>query len=291
MSKKQPPFPFDTTVTPAAATGWRARWFHIIFGHDDAPGRLFDLILIIAILSSIIVTMLDTVMDLHARFARVFYVLEWIFTVAFTLEYALRLSVVARPKRYALSFFGVVDLLAVLPTYLSLLVTGSQYLLVIRAVRILRIFRVLKMTRYVGEADLLWGTLVKSRRKIFIFISTILTLVLIFGALMYLVEGPEYGFTSIPRAMYWAVVTMTTVGFGDITPHTTLGQILTSLIMLVGYSIIAVPTGIFAAELAAGIRDARQNTACIDCGMQGHEADARFCRGCGQPLAETASGQ
>ena len=285
---KQPPFPFDTRVRPAARTGWRARWFHIIFGHDDAPGRLFDLILIIAILSSIVVTLLDTVMELHVRYATLFLVLEWFFTAVFTLEYVVRLMVVAQPTRYARSFFGVVDLLAVLPTYLSLFVAGSQYLLVIRAVRILRIFRVLKMTRYVGEADLLWGTLVKSRRKIFIFISTILTLVLIFGALMYLVEGPENGFTSIPRAMYWAVVTMTTVGFGDITPHTALGQMLTSVIMLVGYSIIAVPTGIFAAELAAGIRDARQQISCAACAMQGHQADARFCRGCGHPLAGPA---
>lgn len=281
---QQPPFPFDTPVAPAAHDGWRARWFHIVFGHDDAPGRLFDLILIIAILSSILIALLDTVEEVHVRLAGVFYALEWVFTLAFTLEYALRLLVVARPRRYALSFFGVVDLLAVLPTYLSLLVAGSQYLLVIRALRILRIFRVLKMTRYVGEADLLWATLVRSRRKIFVFISTILTLVLIFGALMYLVEGPENGFTSIPRAMYWAVVTMTTVGFGDITPHTTLGQMLTSLIMLVGYSIIAVPTGIFAAELAAGIRDARQQVACVACQMKGHQPDARYCRGCGAPL-------
>ncbi|WP_046973145.1 ion transporter [Dyella japonica] len=285
---KQPPFPFDTRVRPATLTGWRARWFHIIFGHDDAPGRLFDLVLIIAILSSIVVTVLDTVNELHVRFASLFYALEWFFTVVFTLEYVVRLMVVARPMRYARSFFGIVDLLAVLPTYVSLLVAGSQYLLVIRAVRILRIFRVLKMTRYVGEADLLWGTLVKSRRKIFIFISTILTVVLIFGALMYLVEGPENGFSSIPRAMYWAVVTMTTVGFGDITPHTALGQVLTSLIMLVGYSIIAVPTGIFAAELAAGIRDVRQQLTCRACGLDGHQGDARFCRGCGQPLAAPA---
>lgn len=285
---KQPPFPFDAIVAPAARSGWRARWFHIIFGHDDAPGRRFDLILIIAILSSIVVTVLDTVSELHTRYSTLFYLLEWFFTLLFTLEYVTRLLVVRRPTRYARSFFGVVDLLAVLPTYASLLVVGSQYLLVIRAVRIMRIFRVLKMTRYVGEADLLWGTLVKSRRKIFIFISTILTLVLIFGALMYLVEGPEHGFTSIPRAMYWAVVTMTTVGFGDITPHTPLGQILTSLIMLVGYSIIAVPTGIFAAELAAGIRDARLQATCPACGMEGHQADARFCRGCGRSLSGPA---
>ncbi|HET6555122.1 MAG TPA: ion transporter [Dyella sp.] len=287
---RQPPFPFDVRVAPASRAGWRARWFHIIFGHDDAPGRLFDLVLIIAILSSILVAILDTVEDVHVRFDGIFYALEWIFTVAFTFEYVMRLLVVARPRRYALSFFGVIDLLAVLPTYLSLFIAGSQYLLVIRAVRILRIFRVLKMTRYVGEADLLWGTLVRSRRKIFVFISTILTLVLIFGAMMYLVEGPENGFTSIPRAMYWAVVTMTTVGFGDITPHTTLGQMLTSLIMLVGYSIIAVPTGIFAAELAAGIRDARQQATCGQCQMKGHQPDARYCRGCGAPLGGTDVG-
>jgi voltage-gated potassium channel len=280
-----PPLPLYPPVEPATSRGWRARWFHIIFGHGDAPGRLFDVVLIIAILASVIVTVLDTVADLRARFAYAFYLLEWVFTVAFTIEYIMRLLVVARPRRYALSFFGIIDLLAVLPTYLSLLFIGSQYLLVIRAVRILRIFRVLKLTRYVGEAEMLWATLVRARRKIFVFISTILTLVLIFGALMYLIEGPENGFTSIPLAMYWAVVTMTTVGFGDITPHTTLGQVLTSLIMLVGYSIIAVPTGIFAAELAAGIRDARKHTACPSCHLEGHQGDARYCRGCGAPLS------
>lgn len=281
---RQPPFPFSAAVAPATDSGWRARWFHIIFGHDTAPGRLFDLVLIVAILSSVVVTMLDTVVDLQTRFDHAFYVLEWVFTLAFTFEYVMRLLVVASPRRYALSFFGLIDLLAVLPTYLSLFFVGSQYLLVIRAVRILRIFRVLKMTRYVGEADMLWGTLVRARRKIFIFLSTILTLVLIFGALMYLVEGPENGFTSIPRAMYWAVVTITTVGFGDITPHTTLGQFITSLIMLLGYSIIAVPTGIFAAELAAGIRDARQHAACSRCHLEGHQADAHYCRRCGASL-------
>jgi voltage-gated potassium channel len=282
----QPPFSFDAPVAPATSTGWRARWFHIIFGHDDAPGRLFDVVLIVVILSSIIVTMLDTVNDLHARYGQAFYVLEWVFTLAFTVEYVMRLMVVARPRRYALSFFGIIDLLTLLPTYLSVFFVGSQSLLVIRAVRMLRIFRILKMTRYVGEADFLWAAILRARHKISIFISTILTLVLIFGALMYLVEGPENGFTSIPRAMYWAVVTMTTVGYGDITPHTTLGQVITSLIMLVGYSIIAVPTGIFAAELAAGIRDARQHIACDSCHLKGHQTDARYCRGCGKPLEQ-----
>ncbi|HEY2621921.1 MAG TPA: ion transporter [Dyella sp.] len=281
------PLQSEPSVAPATQSGWRARWFHIIFGHDDAPGRLFDLVLIVAILSSILVAMLDTVVDLSERFETAFYVLEWIFTIAFTLEYVMRLAVVARPRRYALSFFGIVDLLTVLPTYLSLLVTGSQYLLVIRAVRILRIFRILKMTRYVGEADLLWSAVVRGRRKIFIFVSVILTLVLIFGALMFLVEGPQNGFTSIPRSMYWAIVTLTTVGYGDITPRTALGQVLTSLIMLVGYSIIAVPTGIFAAELAAGIRDARQQTVCPGCQLADHDRDARYCRACGAALTRT----
>jgi voltage-gated potassium channel len=280
------PLQGGSSVAPAAQSGWRARWFHIIFGHDDAPGRLFDLVLIVAILSSILVTMLDTVVDLSERFETAFYVLEWIFTLAFTLEYVMRLAVVARPRRYALSFYGIIDLLAVLPAYLSLIVTGSQYLLVIRAVRILRIFRILKMARYVGEADLLWAALERARHKIMIFVSTILTLVLIFGALMYLVEGPKNGFTSIPRAMYWAIVTLTTVGYGDITPHTVLGQVLTSLIMLVGYSIIAVPTGIFAAELAAGMREARQRTACPGCQLEDHNADARYCRRCGAALTQ-----
>ncbi|SFS17948.1 voltage-gated potassium channel [Dyella sp. OK004] len=273
---------------PAAGAPWRARWFHIIFGHDDAPGRLFDVVLIVAILSSILATVLDSVSDLHDRASQLFYVLEWVFTIAFTAEYLMRIAVVNKPRAYMRSFFGIVDLLAVLPTYLSLLLVGSQYLLVVRALRILRIFRILKMTRYVDESNLLWSTLVRSRHKILIFVSTILTLVLIFGALMYLIEGPGNGFSSIPKSMYWAIVTMTTVGFGDITPHTMLGQMLTSVIMLVGYSIIAVPTGIFAAELAAGMREARRRIRCASCRLDDHEADAHFCRRCGTALEHGA---
>ncbi len=272
------------SLGPATSPAWRARWFHIIFGHDDFAGRLFDILLIVAILGSIITSVLDSVLALHLRFGPWLYLLEWGFTVAFTLEYLLRILVVDRPWHYVRSFFGVVDLLAVLPTYLSLLLVGSQYLAVIRALRILRIFRVLKLTRYVGEANLLWYSLLRSRRKILIFVSTILTLVLIFGALMYLVEGPKNGFTSIPRSMYWAVVTMTTVGFGDITPKTVLGQMLTSLIILIGYGIIAVPTGIFTAELTSRIRNLRKHLRCPACQLQGHEADALYCRRCGAGL-------
>ncbi|MEO8836756.1 MAG: ion transporter [Caldimonas sp.] len=271
---------------PAEGAAWRARWFHVIFGHEDAAGRLFDIVLIGAILASIVVTVLDSVASLHLHLGAWFLGLEWLFTLAFTFEYAVRLAVVTRPTRYASSFFGVVDLLSVLPTWISLAVAGSQYLLVIRALRILRIFRILKLSRYVGEADLLWTTLVRTRRKILIFVSTILTLVLIFGALMYLIEGPQHGFTSIPTSMYWAVVTMTTVGFGDITPQTVLGQVLTSLIMLVGYSIIAVPTGIFTAELASGILANKKSTPCRSCAEASHDTDAQFCKICGEPLAE-----
>jgi len=273
--------PFADVFGPATQTGWRARWFHIIFGHEDATGRLFDVLLIIAILGSIAVAVFDSVAQAHAQYGKLFYALEWLFTLAFTLEYVMRILVVDRPWRYIRSFFGIVDVLAVLPTWISLVAAGSQYLLVVRALRILRIFRILKLTRYVGEADLLWSTLIRARRKVLVFFSTILTLVLIFGALMYLIEGPEDGFTSIPTSMYWAIVTMTTVGFGDITPKTTLGKMLTSVIILIGYSIIAVPTGIFTAELAAGMRAKRKYRPCPQCGQADHERDANYCRICG----------
>jgi voltage-gated potassium channel len=279
-----PSSPFTDSFGPATKAGWRARWFHIIFGHDDAAGRRFDVLLIIATLGSIAVAVFDTVAQVHVRYGAIFYALEWFFTIAFTLEYVMRIVVVDRPWRYMRSFFGIVDVLAVLPTWISLFAAGSQYLLVVRALRILRIFRILKLTRYVGEADLLWLTLIRARRKVLIFFSTILTLVLIFGALMYLIEGPEDGFTSIPTSMYWAIVTMTTVGFGDITPKTTLGKMLTSLIILIGYSIIAVPTGIFTAELAAGMRAKRKLMPCAHCGQTDHESDARHCRICGTAL-------
>jgi voltage-gated potassium channel len=279
-----PSSPFADKFGPAADAGWRAHWFHIIFGHDDATGRRFDVLLIIAILGSIAVAVFDTVTQVHARYGAIFYALEWFFTLAFTLEYVMRIVVVDRPWRYMRSFFGIVDVLAVLPTWISLFAAGSQYLLVVRALRILRIFRILKLTRYVGEADLLWLTLIRARRKVLIFFSTILTLVLIFGALMYLIEGPEDGFTSIPTSMYWAIVTMTTVGFGDITPKTTLGKMLTSVIILIGYSIIAVPTGIFTAELAAGMRAKHKLVPCTHCGQTDHEGDARHCRICGTAL-------
>lgn len=274
-------------LNPASETGWRRRWFDIIYRHDDAPSRNFDLLLVVAIIASVVVIMLDSVQDLHRRHAQTLYVMEWVFTALFTAEYLLRLAVVRRPLRYATSIWGVIDLLSILPSYVSLLVPGAQSLLVVRVLRILRLFRILKLTRYVEESGVLMSALWRSRRKVLVFITTVLTLVVIFGALMYLVEGPEHGFTSIPTSMYWAIVTMATVGFGDIAPQTTLGRGITSLLILIGYSIIAVPTGIYTAELAAGLREAgnsHDQRACPQCGLEGHEPDASHCRGCGYVL-------
>lgn len=264
--------------------GWRRRLYDVIFGHESGAGKAFDVVLIFAILASVLAVILDSVATVSGPRRALFRGLEWGFTVAFTLEYLLRLSIVRRPARYARSFYGVVDVLSFLPTYISLLVPGAQYLLVIRVLRILRIFRVLKLVRYVGEADLLFEALVASRRKIFIFIFSVLTLVVIFGALMYLIEGPEHGFSDIPTAMYWAIVTLTTVGYGDVSPVTPLGQSIASMIMITGYGIIAVPTGIYTAELAQVVRRSHEARECRECGLRGHDSDAGYCRRCGNPL-------
>jgi len=264
--------------------GIREKLFTIIFGSDTPAGQAFDVFLIIMILLSVTAVMLDTVAGVNARYGEILYVAEWFFTIIFTIEYLVRLWVVKSPKQYATSFFGLVDLLSIIPTYLSLIFTGAQYMLVIRILRILRVFRVLKLARYVGETDALMQALKNSRRKILVFLYTILTLVIVFGALMYLIEGPENGVTSIPRGVYWAIVTLTTVGYGDISPVTPLGQTLASIIMIMGYGIIAVPTGIYAAELSHVIQQARSLHACSSCGAVGHDNDAGFCRKCGERL-------
>ncbi|WP_374474328.1 ion transporter [Arenimonas sp.] len=268
---------------PASEHGWRARWFDIIFRHDAGAPRRFDLILIGAIVASVFVVILDSEAELHARWARWFYIAEWGFTLLFTVEYAVRLAVVRNPLRYALSFYGIVDLLSILPTYLSLFLPGSQALLVVRILRILRIFRVLKLMQYTEASGALLSALYRSRRKIAVFLMAVLTLVVVFGAAMYVVEGPENGFTSIPVSMYWAIVTMATVGFGDIAPVTALGRFITSVLILIGYGIIAVPTGIYTAELAAGLREHRK-VACEGCRLAEHEPDAAHCRRCGAEL-------
>lgn len=282
----QPPKHFEKEFLPRVQTGWRARWFDVVFNHESRSARNFDIALIAAILLSVTVVILDSEAELHARYAAVFYVLEWGFTLLFTVEYALRLYLVRQPSRYARSFFGVIDLVSILPTYLSLLFAGSQYLLIVRILRVLRVFRILKLVQYSSEAGILIGALLRSRRKIMVFIYTMLTIVLIFGAVMYLLEGPEHGFTSIPIGMYWAIVTVATVGFGDIVPLTPIGRFISSILILIGYSIIAVPTGIYTAELATTLRPKRRSVRCHECGLIDHEVDAWHCRRCGRGLPE-----
>jgi len=263
----------------------RGRLFHTIFEHDTPGAKLFDIALIIAILASVLVTMLDSVAAYRDQYGALFHAMEWGFTLVFTVEYLVRLWVVDRPGRYARSFFGVIDLLAVLPTYLALVFAGSQYLLVIRILRILRIFRVLKLVRYIDEASVLADAFANSWRKILVFLAAIFALVTIFGAVMFLVEGPDSGFDNIPLSMYWAIVTVATVGFGDIAPGTPLGRGIASVLMLIGYGIIAVPTGIYTAELAGSMGRRFRGRRCAACGLVGHEADARHCRQCGESLA------
>lgn len=286
-----------------ARAPWRERLYQIVFESDTAAGRAFDVALIVAILASVAVVALDSIAAIHARYRLELRLAEWTFTLLFTVEYVLRLVVARDAGRYARSFFGVVDLLAILPTYVSLVFPPGRYLLVVRVLRVLRIFRVLKLTHYLGESALLVQALVASRRKIGIFLFAVLTVVTIVGALMYLIEGPAAGFTSIPRAMYWAIVTLSTVGYGDIAPITPLGQFLAAALMIVGYGVIAVPTGIVTVELAQAARggnvppetarraeqarhpaDASASPRCDRCGLEGHDADAAHCKRCGTAL-------
>lgn len=259
----------------------------IIFGHDTYAGKLFDVLLIAAILLSVLVVMLETVAEVRDSHGALLRGAEWFFTLLFTVEYALRLWCTRTPLRYARSFFGVVDLLSILPTYLSLVFFGAQALQTVRALRLLRIFRILKLGEYTSEASHLGKALSRSRQKITVFLAVVATLVLLLGSLMYLVEGPGNGFTSIPRSVYWAIVTLTTVGYGDITPHTVAGQILASAVMILGYGIIAVPTGIVTVEMGrdATAAPAPAAPACRRCGLSPHDADARHCKRCGEPLA------
>ena len=264
---------------------WRLRLYTVIFESDTPAGRLFDLVLILVILASVVVVILDSVESLTANHNALFDVLEWSFTIVFTIEYVLRLACIRHPLRYATSFFGIVDLLAVLPTYLAFFVPSAAALINVRLLRLLRIFRILKLSAYVREFGYLGEALVASRRKITVFLGFVLVVVAVLGSVMYVVEGPENGFTSIPVAMYWGISTLTTVGFGDITPKTDLGRFIASCMMLLGWGILAVPTGIVTAEMTArSIRRSETTLKCPDCGAEGHEADARFCKHCGRSL-------
>ena len=267
---------------PGAAP-WRRRLHEIVFEADTRAGRTFDLALLVTIVVSVVVVMLESVRGLRSAYGPAFAAFEWLITGLFTIEYALRLVSVSRPLRFARSFYGIVDLVAVLPTYLGLLVPDSHYLLIVRALRLLRVFRILKLGEFLREARQLQDALRAARRKITVFLFTVLTIVLIVGALMYVVEGEEHGFVDIPTSIYWAIVTMTTVGYGDLAPATPLGKVLASVVMLMGYGILAVPTGIVTVELAKATRHAISTQACPACGRDGHDADALHCKFCGTP--------
>jgi voltage-gated potassium channel len=270
---------------------WRDSLERIIFGVDTRAGRLFDVVLMAVILSSTFVVSLESVPSLRESWGGELRAAEWAFTVLFTVEYALRLATVRRPVRYATSLYGIVDLLAVVPTYASFFFAGAQSLTVVRALRLLRVFRVLKLGHYLAEARVLAVALRRSRPKITVFLFAVVTVVLVVGSLMYLIEGSESGFTSIPVSMYWAVVTMTTVGYVDIAPKTVLGRLLASVLMILGYGVIAVPTGIVSVELADAARRARHQRQCPGCAAGEHDQDARYCKYCGEALGAEAYGE
>ena len=258
----------------------------VIFGTETKSGKLFDIILMIAIILSILVVMLDSVASIHDAYGYELLVAEWIFTILFTIEYILRIVSAHSKIRYIFSFYGIIDLLAILPTYMSLFLLGYQYLLVIRILRLLRVFRILKLYRFIGASRHLVDSLKASRHKIAVFLSAVMAIVVVMGSVMYLIEGPEHGFRSIPESIYWAIITLTTVGYGDITPITPLGKTLAAMIMILGYSIIAVPTGIITAELSwkNAQRDHHKDCGCGDCGCVDHEEDANYCKKCGKRL-------
>ncbi|MEO5658567.1 MAG: ion transporter [Polaromonas sp.] len=283
----------SSSPTPAAPpdkplTGWRLRWYTVIFEADTRAGRLFDKTLIAVILISIAVVIADSVESVNRSYGVVFWVMEWIFTALFTAEYLARLVCTRRPLRYATSFFGIIDLLAVLPTYLALFVPGLHALIDVRVLRLLRVFRVFKLTAYVTEYQSLGLALAASRRKILVFLSAVMMLVLVMGTVMYVVEGRANGFTSIPTSIYWAISTVTTVGFGDITPRTDPGRLISSFMMLLGWGILAVPTGIVTAEMSMQRRQqlsqATTTRSCHECLTEGHSPDASFCLHCGARL-------
>lgn len=262
----------------------------IIFEADTPAGKLFDVVLLVMIAFSVIVVMLESVNEINERYSYLFWLLEWAFTILFTIEYILRLYSVYRPWKYVTSFFGIIDLLAILPTYLSIIVTGTQYFIVIRALRLLRIFRIFKLGHFLKESNTILRALRDSKAKITVFLTFVTLLVIIIGSVMYLIEGgANSGFSSIPRSIYWAIVTLTTVGYGDITPRTEIGQFLSAVVMMLGYAIIAVPTGIVTAEFMDRKSQAFPMTntqACRFCGSEGHRDDAIYCRRCGELLNE-----
>lgn len=265
---------------------WRERLYVIIFFTNTTPGRRFDTWLLVVILASLVVVMLDSIASFNQRHGQWLFALEWAFTAIFALEYVVRIYTHPEPRKYVFSFYGAIDLLSILPAFLALLFADAQYLLIVRVIRMLRIFRVLKLTPYLSQANFLLVALRGSKQKIIVFLLSVTTIIIVYGTLMYVIEGPRNGFTSIPMSIYWAVVTMTTVGFGDIVPQTPLGQAVATMVMITGYSIIAVPTGIFTAELANAMRQDSLQHRCPSCEKLTHEASAAFCSRCGTQLFE-----
>lgn len=264
---------------------WRFRLHEVIYESNTPGGKVFDLSLLLAIFTSIMVVMLDSVAGLHLRYGRMFYIAEWVFSVLFTMEYILRLISIRKPWRYVFSFLGVIDLIALIPSYLGIFFIGAQSLLVFRALRLLRIFRILKLGHFLSEIRFLKEALKGSVRKIAVFLLTVLTITVILGSIMYLVEKRENGFSNIPESIYWAIVTITTVGYGDISPVTPLGKFVASIVMLTGYAIIAVPTGIITHDIALAARKKGSSPeSCPNCGQEGHDGDALFCKHCGASL-------
>ena len=266
--------------------------YDVIFGYDSAPGRWFDIALIILIITSVASVLADSVASIHRQYGTTLYQLEWAFTLIFTLEYALRVYSTPRKRAYLFSFYGLIDLVSILPTYLAFMFPAAAYLLVIRIMRVMRIFRILKLFRYIGEANLLYAALLQARRKIFVFLFSVVVLIVIFGALMFIIEGPENGFSNIPVSIYWAIVTITTVGYGDIAPQTSLGQFVAAVAMICGYAIIAVPTGIIGAELMQQVQRSNQkqnqpSSFCHGCKATTHDLDARHCKYCGAELVHS----
>ncbi len=272
-------------MKPSKKSHWRVKLHEIIYEADTPVGKAFDLMLLALILLSVVFVMMESVVWIDAEYHELLYIGEWVITIFFTFEYIARIVTVKKPFSYIFSFYGIIDLLSTIPLYLSFILVGSNYLLTVRALRLLRIFRILKITRYVGESNKLKRALLHSRAKIFIFLFAVVIISILAGTLMYLIEGEKNGFTSIPRSVYWAIVTLTTVGYGDISPETPIGQLIASIIMIMGYGIIAVPTGIVSAEYSRGMDEVDVNTQmCHDCGASKHRDNAKYCHKCGKDL-------
>jgi voltage-gated potassium channel len=262
---------------------WQSKLYKIIYEADTKSGKLFDIILLCAILASIALVMLESVKSFDAKYHVFFNISEWIITILFSIEYVLRIISVKQPKKYIFSFYGIIDFLSTIPKYLSIILGGTHALVALRALRLLRVFRILKLVRYVGATNNLAKALKASRFKILVFISAVIIICIIIGTLMYLIEGNESGFTSIPRGVYWAIVTLTTVGYGDIAPHTAIGQFLASLVMILGYGIIAIPTGIVTAEFSkqTSFKIDLNTQLCPNCMAENHKDKAKYCYSCG----------